>query len=133
MPRLRRSVYTVISVEIRGLPGSQTPADMMRRIQELAPEASTGHVPDQHVVSKVILRRFVATDGLGRGKLYPFTLKYPDLATGPSGLRAAENHRLRRICLGLDDGTLLSSPEHMTTIKDAIALHFARSDAAWPW
>jgi hypothetical protein len=29
----------------------------------------------------------------------------------------------------MDDGTLLGSPEHLATVKDAIALHYARSEA----
>jgi hypothetical protein len=50
---------------------SQTPADILARIQELAAEASADPVEDQHVVSKVILRRFVGVDAEGDGLLYP--------------------------------------------------------------
>lgn len=41
---------------------SQTPADLLRRIRELAAEAPVEDVTDQNVVSKVILKRFAADD-----------------------------------------------------------------------
>jgi Protein of unknown function (DUF4238) len=121
----------------------------MLRIQELAPEASANHVEDQHVVTKVILRRFVGVDGKGKGLLYPFRLRYPDARhrlLGPDGcgkikdfvayasasaerLWKETEDRLPDALDAVDDGALLRSPEHMATIKDAIALHHARSEA----
>jgi hypothetical protein len=128
---------------------SQTPADMLRRMQELAPEASVDPVEGQHVVSKVILRRFVGVDGEGDGLLYPFRLRYPNARhrlLGPDGCGKIKNFvayasasaerlwketedKLPDALAAVDDGSLLSSPEHLATVKDAIALHYARSEA----
>jgi hypothetical protein len=66
----------------------QTPTSIVRRIRELAPQASAGHVSGQHVVSKVILSRFAGVSGPGAGLLYPFRLRYPDARhrlLGPDG------------------------------------------------
>ncbi len=128
---------------------SQTPADILLRIQELAPEASVDPVEDQHVVSKVVLRRFVGVDGEGDGLLYPFRLRYPNARhrlLGPDGCGKIKNFvayasasaerlwkktedKLPDALAAMDDGTLLSSPGHLATVKDAIALHYARSEA----
>jgi hypothetical protein len=128
---------------------SQTPADILLRIQELAPEASASPVEGQHVVSKVILRRFVGVGGESDGLLYPFRLRYPNARhrlLGPDGCGKIENFvlyasasaerlwketedKLHGALAAVDAGTLLSSPEHLATIKDAIALHYARSKA----
>jgi Protein of unknown function (DUF4238) len=128
---------------------SQTPADILLRIQELAPEASVNPVEDQHVISKVILRRFVGVGGEGDGLLYPFRLRYPnarDRLLGPDGCGKIKNFvayasasaerlwketkdKLPDALAAVDDGTLLSSPEHLATVKDAVALHYARSEA----
>jgi hypothetical protein len=122
---------------------------MLVRIQELAPEASADPVEDQHVVSKVILRRFAGVNSEGDGLLYPFRLRYPNARhrlLGPDGCGKIKNFvayasasaerlwketedKLPDALAAVDDGTLLSSPEHMATVKDAIALHYARSEA----
>jgi hypothetical protein len=129
----------------------QTPADVLRRIRELAAEASAGHVTDQHVISKVILKRFAATDGPDKGLIYPFRLKYPQARhrpfLGPDGCGKVPNfvtyasasverlwqeteNKLHDALAAVDGGTLFKSDSHVATIKDAIALHFARSIAA---
>lgn len=128
---------------------SETPADILLRIQELGPEESADPVEDQHVVSQVILRRFAGVDGKGKGLLYPFRLRYPSTRhrlLGPDGCGKIKNFvgyasasaeqlwketedKLPDALAAVDDGTLLSSPEHMTTAKNAIALHYARSEA----
>ena len=64
---------------------SQTPADLLLRMQQLASEESDDHVGGQHVVAKVILRRFVGVDGKSKGLLYPFRLRYPDSRHTPLG------------------------------------------------
>lgn len=128
---------------------SQTPTDVLLRIQELAAEASANPVEDQHVLSKVILRRFAGIDGKDKGLLYPFRLCYPDARhtlLGPDGCGKIKNFvpyasasaerlwketedKLPAALGAVDDGTLLDSPEHMATVKDAIALHYTRSAA----
>jgi hypothetical protein len=127
---------------------SETPADILLRIQELAPEELADPVEDQHVVSQVILRRFVGVEGKGKGLLYPFRLRYPNAhhrLLGPDGCGKIKNFvayasasaerlwketedKLPDALAAVDDGTLLGSPEHMATVKDAIALHYARSE-----
>jgi len=128
----------------------QTPASIVRRIRELAPQASAGHVSGQHVVSKVILSRFADVSGPGAGLLYPFRLRYPDARhrlLGPDGcgkvpdfisyasgsaerLWKQTEDRLHDALAALDSGTLSASAMHQEAIKDAIALHYARSTAA---
>jgi Protein of unknown function (DUF4238) len=118
-------------------------------MQSLAPEASVNHVEDQHVISKVILRRFAELNGRNKGLLYPFRLRYPCAnrkLLGPDGCgkikdfltysSASAEHlwketedRLPEALNALEDGTLLSKREYVATIKNAIALHFARSVA----
>ena len=86
----------------------------------------------------------------GRGLLYPFRLRYPDARHRLLGLDgcgkvpdfifyasgSAERlwkqteDRLHDPLAALDDGTLPVSAMHQAAIKDAIALHYARSTAA---
>jgi hypothetical protein len=118
-------------------------------MQALAPEASTNHVEDQHVVSKVVLKRFAGVEGKSKGLLYPFRLRYPNAhhrLLGPDGCGKVKDFltyasasaerlwketedRLPDALGALDDGTLLSNREHVVTLKNAIALHYARSGA----
>jgi hypothetical protein len=131
-----------------GVP-SRDVADVLLRMQALAPEASTNHVDDQHVISKVILKRFADVDGKWKGLLYPFRLSYPNAShrpLGPDGcgkikdfltyasasaerLWKETEDRLPDALSALEDGTLLTKREQVVTIKNAIALHFARSGA----
>jgi hypothetical protein len=123
---------------------------MLRRIQQLAPEASAGHVRGQHVISKVILKRFAADSGPSKNLLYPFHLERPDAyhkLLGPAGCGKVPNFityasasaeqmwkqtedRLHDALTALDNGALFDHPVHQATIKDVIALHYARSTAA---
>jgi hypothetical protein len=123
---------------------------MLRRIRELATETAADHVSGQHVLSKVILRRFAAGSGPGGGLLYPFRLRYPQAhhrLVGPDGCgkvpdfiafasRSAERlwkqteDKLHDALAAVDNGTLFDSPAHTAAIKDAIALHYVRSSAA---
>ncbi len=63
----------------------ETPADVLRRIRDLAGEAPADHVTDQHVISKVLLKRFAAPRGPQAGLLYPFRLRYPRARHRPLG------------------------------------------------
>ena len=100
-------------------------------------------------MSKVILRRFVGVDAEGDRLLYPYRLRYPNVRhklLGPDGCGKIKNFityasasaerlwketedKLPDALAAVDDGTLLSSPERLDTIKDAVALHYARSQA----
>ena len=123
---------------------------MLRRIHGLAAETETDHVTGQHVLTKVILRRFAADSGPDKGLLYPFRLQYPQARhrlIGPDGcgkvpdfiafasgsaerLWKQTEDKLHDALAAVDNGTLLDSPAHMATIKDTIALHYVRSSAA---
>jgi hypothetical protein len=123
---------------------------MLRRIRELAREPAAGHVTDQHVISGVILRRFGAAGGVHEGLIYPFRKRYPDARhrpfLGPDGcgkipdfvtyasasvekLWQKTENDLHEALAAVDAGMLFRSDAHVATIKDAIALHFARSIA----
>lgn len=123
---------------------------MLRRIRELAAETAADHVTGQHVLTKVILRRFAADSGPSKGLLYPFRLQYPQARhqlIGPDGcgkipdfiafasgsaeqLWKETEDKLHDALAAVDNGTVLDSPAHMATIKDTIALHYVRSSAA---
>ena len=101
-------------------------------------------------MSKVILSRFVGGSGPDAGLLYPFRLRYPDARhklLGPDGcgkvpdfisyasgsaerLWKQTEDRLHDALAALDNGTLPAGAMHQAAIKDAIALHYARSTAA---
>lgn len=130
---------------------SQSPGDILRRIQELqAAGPFIGHVTDQHVISRVLLRRFAEPWGPDRALLIrPFRLAYPSTRhqpVGPDGCGKVDNFvnwasasveqlwketedRLPDALAAMDAGTLLGHQDHITTVKAAIALHFARSKA----
>jgi hypothetical protein len=125
---------------------------MLRRIRELqAAGPAVGHVTGQHVISKVILRRFAEPWGRDRALLScPFRLGYPGARHRPAGadgcgkagnfvgwssasagaLWKETEDRLPDALAAMDAGTLLARAEHAAVIKPAIALHFARSKAA---
>jgi hypothetical protein len=123
---------------------------MLRRIRELqAAGPAIGHVTGQHVVSKVILKRFAEPSGPHKGLICPFRLDYPQarhLPLGPEGCGKVRNFvpwgsasaeqlwketedRLDDALAAMDAGTLLADAGHVSVIKSAIALHFARSKA----
>jgi Protein of unknown function (DUF4238) len=129
---------------------STTPADVLRRIRDLAAAGpAAGHITDQHVISKVILKRFAAPGGPDQGLICPFRLRYPQARhrpLGPDGCGKVPNFvsyasasmerlwketedKLPDALLALDAGVLFHDESHVATIKDSIALHFARSKA----
>ena len=132
---------------------SRSPADMLRRIRELqAARPDVGHVTEQHVISKVVLRRFAEPWGRDRALLIcPFRLEYPEARhrpVGADGCAKVDNFvgwasasvealwketedRLPDALAAMDAGTLFARAEHVAVIKSAIALHFARSKATW--
>jgi hypothetical protein len=124
---------------------------MLRRIRELQADGpSVGHVTGQHLISKVVLKRFAEPAGPHRGLICPFRLEYPHARhrpVGPGGCAKAGNFvawasasverlwketedRLPDALAAMDAGTLFRDPGHTSVIKSAIALHFARSKAA---
>lgn len=126
---------------------------MLRRIRELqAARPDADHVTEQHLISKVVLRRFAEPWGRDRALLIcPFRLEYPDARHRPIGadgcakvdnfvgwasasvekLWKETEDRLPEALAAMDAGTLFARTEHVTVIKSAIALHFARSKATW--
>jgi hypothetical protein len=68
---------------------------MLRRIRELQADGSAvGHVTGQHLISKVILKRFAERSGPHRGLICPFRLEYPQarhLFVGARGCAKAAN------------------------------------------
>ena len=114
---------------------------MLRRIRELAPEGAAGHVTGQHVVSKVILRRFAASSARDKGLVYPFRLRHPNARhrlLGPDGcgkipdfipyasasieaLWKQTEDKLHDALAAVDEGMLLPNPGHAAVIRDAIA------------
>jgi hypothetical protein len=124
---------------------------MLRRIRELqAAGPDLGHVTEQHVVSKVLLRRLAEPSGPDRGLICPFRLAYPRARhrlVGPDGCAKVDSFvgwasasaerlwketedRLPDALAAMDAGTLFASAGHVSVIKAAIALHFARSKAS---
>jgi hypothetical protein len=125
---------------------------MLRRIRELqAAGPAAGHVTEQHLISKVILRRFAEPSGHHQGLVCPFRLEYPNARhqpLGPDGCAKVDNFvpwasgsveklwketedRLRDPLAAMDAGTLFGDATQVSVIKSAIALHFARSKATW--
>jgi hypothetical protein len=130
---------------------SQSPADMLRRIRELQADGpAVGHVMGQHLISKVILKRFAERSGPHRGLICPFRLEYPKARhrlVGAGGCAKAANFvawasasaerlwketedKLPDALAAVDAGAPFGDPGHGSVIKSAIALHFARSKAA---
>jgi hypothetical protein len=123
---------------------------MLRRIRELqAAGPALSHVTEQHLISKVLLRRFAEPSGPHQGLICPFRLEYPQARhrlLGPDGCAKADNFvawasasverlwkrtedRLPDALAAMDTGTLFDDQGHVSVIKSAIALHFARSKA----
>jgi hypothetical protein len=124
---------------------------MLRRIRELqASEPDADHVTEQHVISKVLLRRFAAPWGRdGALLICPFRLEHPHARHQPVGadgcakvddfvawasasieaLWKETEDRLPDALAAMDAGTLFSRAEHGAVIKSAIVLHFVRSKA----
>jgi hypothetical protein len=123
---------------------------MLRRIRALqAAGPAVGHVTEQHLISKVLLKRFAEHSGPYRGLICPFRLEYPRARhrlLGPGGCAKVDNFvawasasverlwkqtedRLADALAAMEEGTLFASAGHASVIKSAIALHFARSKA----
>jgi hypothetical protein len=129
---------------------SQSPADVLRRIRALAAaDPVAGQVTRQHVISKVLLRRLAEQDGPATGMICSFRLRYPhsrQRLLGPDGcgkildfvayasgsvekLWKETEDRLPAALQAVDRDVIFEDQAHVATIKDAIALHFARSKA----
>lgn len=125
---------------------------MLCRIRELLAAGPTaGHVTEQHLISKVLLRRFAASSGPHQGLICPFRLEYPlarHQPLGPDGCAKVDDFvawasasaeklwketedRLPDALAAMDAGTLFGNAGHVSVIKSAVALHFIRSKAAW--
>ena len=125
---------------------------MLRRIRELlAAGPDAGHVTGQHLISKVLLKRFAAPSGPHQGLVCPFRLEYPlarHRLLGPDGCAKVDDFvawasasaeklwketedRLPDALAAMEAGTVLGNAGHVSVIKSAIALHFVRSKAAW--
>jgi hypothetical protein len=115
-------------------------------------------VEGQHVITRKIVKRFSAHSGDDAGKIAFVCLEYPHVLQkprGPRGCGKIENFvtiasasmerrwqntetKLHDALQAVDDGTILQSQRHAATIKDTIALHYARSLAVrevnrWLW
>jgi hypothetical protein len=110
-------------------------------------QARGDNIADQHVVSKVLLKRFAARLGKHRGLIVPFNLDHPQgnlVPRGPDGCGKIKNFvpvasasleqvwkptedALHRALQSLDESRLFEEPAHVATIRDAIALHYIRS------
>lgn len=127
-------------------------------MRELAAE-NERPVEGQHVITKKVIKRFAAPSGNDAGKIAYICLEYPHVPQtprGPGGCGKVDNFvsiasaslerrwqetetKLHDALQGVDDGTILEG-QRTGTIKDTIALHFARSLAVrevnrrlWEW
>lgn len=65
---------------------SRTPVHVLRRIRDLtAANPAADHVTDQHLISKVILKRFAAAAGQDKGLICSFRLRYSRARHRPLG------------------------------------------------
>ncbi|MER5775490.1 DUF4238 domain-containing protein [Streptomyces sp. NPDC002039] len=117
------------------------------RVRELEHDPGR-RVRRQHLVSKVLLKRFTAPGTGGQGpQLYPYDLDHPHQVhklKGPAGCGWVEDfvpfasgslesvwarteQHLPRAFAALDAGRLFEEPEHHPVLRDLIALHWVRS------
>ncbi|MFE1028637.1 DUF4238 domain-containing protein [Streptomyces sp. NPDC058818] len=116
------------------------------RIEELRPEADR-HVAGQHVISKVLLKRFATPFGSHGLKLVPFNLDHPDrlhkmaspreCGKVPYFTRFASaslepvwgklETRIPEAARAVERGDVFQHERHVQTLKDLIALHLVRS------
>jgi hypothetical protein len=108
---------------------------MLRRIRELqAAGPALGHVTEQHLISKVLLKRFAEPSGPRRGLICPFRLEYPPARhrlVGADGCAKVNNFvawasasverlwketedRLPDALAAMDPGTLFSNAGHVS-------------------
>jgi hypothetical protein len=126
---------------------SGVPATRVQEIVDAGRQAlsnASPKVPEQHVVSQVILRRFLGPTSQG-DRLLAYNLQYGKAklrATGGVGkltnfvqIDSLETERVwgrteQNLPAAIDAARtrrVLQDPKHVAVIKDAIALHFARS------
>jgi hypothetical protein len=123
-------------------PGTAALADLIRKAEAAVSTPST--VKRQHVISQGVLRRFVEPLPAGQ-VLAKFNLATGQVElTGTNGVgyvdhfvpvdsQATENlwqqveTRLTRAITAALNGTALTSPAHLATLRRAVALHFARN------
>ncbi len=136
------------NIDVQRPQPAPTPDDLRTRLKELAPFAND-NVVDQHLVSRVILRRYARPVPKRQGRvLARLNLYFPDAGPtykAPAGcgkepnflkvasrlaedLWATVENQLHDALAACDDGTLFDRPELVEVIKDAIALHFVRSN-----
>jgi hypothetical protein len=129
-----------------GPPAGWQPEDVLARIRELEPFRNE-NIKNQHVVSRVLLKRFARKSGSEGWQLHSFDMKHPERPPkekGPMGCGVVPNFlryasqsaedlwkevedRLPPALAAVDDESIVSRPEHLSTIKDTLALHFVRS------
>ncbi|MEV5295539.1 DUF4238 domain-containing protein [Streptomyces sp. NPDC053741] len=127
-------------------PWQATAQQIDARIEELRPEADC-HVVGQHVISKVLLKRFATPFGSQGLKLVPFNLDHPDrlhkmaspreCGKVPHFARFASasleqvwgklETRIPDTARAVDRGDVFQHAQHVQTLKDLIALHLVRS------
>ena len=131
----------------RAAQATQPQPRSLARIAELQTEARHNR-PREHVVSKVISKRFAGGKGEPRpGLLAVTTLRYPDAKAtylGPTGIgyvwnyvryasASLEEHwgksesRLPEAIEACLDGSIFSSPHLVDVIKDILAIHYIRN------
>ena len=107
-----------------------------------------GQVSEQHLVSQVLLKRFVGHTGGDARRIIPFNLarpasKQPSKSPKECGkvrdfVKFGSGHLERHVWKPTEDalpaafaavdyGSLFDHPEHVATIKNVIALHYVRS------
>ena len=136
-------------VAVGAAPFGEMPSnrEILQRVKTLAPEAAQNE-PDQHVVSKVILKQFTEPWGKkGELLLASLNVRHPErkIVRGgptrfgkiPSYLRFASSSaedlwgatetRLHEPLEAIKRDDRIADPSHEAVIRDAIALHFIRS------
>jgi hypothetical protein len=127
------------------IPSRRTAVESIQRMEDLGLEAAPP-ITAQHVISKVVMKRFASPAGRDGSQVCYISLYHPDRAylRGPAGCGKVDDYltfasgfleklwkktedKMHDALLAVDAGTVLSSDRHSATIKDTIALHFARS------
>jgi len=126
---------------------AETYTEMLRRRRtELAPHVHK-HVPGQHVVSRVVLKRFGRVEnekaGLQLARMNLHHLARRPKLTGPNGCAKVDNFiryasedaektwerietKLPTALATADDGSILNYPEMIDVVKDVMVLHVVR-------
>lgn len=131
------------------MPRRPTPADAQAsaaRARALL-AASGAHVTNQHTVSRALSRHFAEPDGRGQRVIGVHDLRYgPTKPTGPNGVGVVRNflrvdsaqaeqlwqqveRDIPAAVSAAASPAVLGQPQHLATLRGAIALHFARSRA----